>query len=674
MRVRTDFPRKIREIETLWVPLSDGTRLAARVWLPVDAEDDPVPVILESIPYRRRDGTAQGDALTHPWWAGHGYAAVRLDIRGSGDSGGVLHDEYLAQEQDDIVEAIAWLAEQPWCSGSVGMIGISWGGFAALQVAARRPPALKAIITCCSTDDRYTEDVHYMGGCLLNDGISWGSGIFGVVSRAPDPTVVGDAWRDMWLKRLNESGCPLIDWTRHQRRDAFWQHGSVNEDYDAITCAVYAVGGWTDGYTNAILRLMENLKAPRRALIGPWTHVYPHFGTPGPAIGFLQDGLRWWDRWLKGIDNGLDDEPAMQIWMQKDMQADPMDFGISGHWIAEQTWPPGDGGTLNLALGDGDLITGQAPDLRFHHSSPLACGMASGEWCPRDGGGVGPEYQADQRQDDLMSLCFDSAPLDDDIEILGYPELTLDLEVDKPQAQMCVRLNEVTPDGHSTRVTYGLLNLSHRHGHGDPQSMEPGERATVRLRLNAVAYRFSKGCRLRLAISTGYWPLGWPSPELVTLTLSTGGSSLALPLRLPNDMEEKAPTFEPPESSPPLAVTELSPSASKRTLTEDIGTGERVLHHVEETGRSRLDGIDLVTEKRSEEVFTIREGDPTSARTDMLRVVTAERGDWKVTTETRIAFTCDAENFFIQASLDAFENDEPVANRRWDETIPRDHS
>jgi len=673
MHVRNEFPRKIREIETLWLPLPDGTRLAARVWLPADAAADPVPAILEAIPYRRRDGTAAGDALTHPWWAGHGYAAIRLDLRGSGDSDGVLLDEYLAQEQDDLVAAIAWIAAQPWCSGALGMIGISWGGFAALQVAARRPPALKAIITCCSTDDRYTDDVHYMGGCLLNDGISWGSGIFIVVSRTPDPTVVGERWRDMWLKRLNESGCPLIDWFRHQRRDAFWQHGSVNEDYEAIDCAVYAVGGWTDGYTNAILRLMESLKGPRRALIGPWTHVYPHFGTPGPAIGFLQESLRWWDRWLKGIENGIDDDPAMMIWMQEKMVADPMDFAIAGGWIAETAWPPGDGGKLTHFLGDGVLTTEAGPDLTFRHGSPLACGLGGGEWCPRDGGGVGPEFQWDQRRDDAMSLCFDSASLDEDIEILGYPELTFELAVDRPQAQIAVRLNEVRPDGHSTRVTFGLLNLSHRNGHGDPVPMEPGRRTTITLRLNALAYRFSAGCRLRLAISTSYWPMVWPSPEPVTLTLATRGSSLTLPRRAPNEADAKLVPFETAETSPPLAVTELAPGRSIRTLTRDVGTGESVLRHIEDTGLNRFDGIGLASQKISEESFSIRDGDPISARMDALRVVRAERGDWRIRTETHVTVSCDSKNFFIAASLDAFENDEPVVNRRWDETIPRDH-
>jgi hypothetical protein len=303
----------------------------------------------------------------------------------------------------------------------------------------------------------------------------------------------------------------------------------------------------------------------------------------------------------------------------------------------------------------------------------MACGLGGGEWCPRDGGGVGPEFQWDQRHDDAMSLCFDSAPLDEDVDVLGYPELTLDLEVDRPQAQIAVRLSEVRPDGHSSRVTYGLLNLSHRDGHADPAPMVPGDRTQVTLRLNAVAYRFSAGCRPRLAISTSYWPLAWPSPEPVKLTIHTSGSSLTLPRRAPSAADAKLTAFEPAECSPPLAVTAVAPDSSTRTLTHDVGTGEIVLHHVEDTGRNRLDGIGLTTQKISEETFTIRDGDPASARTDMVRTVRSERDDWKIRTETRLTFSCDAKNFFIKASLDAFENDAPVVNRRWDETIPRDH-
>jgi len=672
MTVRTTFPRTIREEPTLWIPMADGRRLAARMWIPEDAGDDPVPAIVESIPYRRRDGTILGDAPTHPWWAGHGYAAIRLDIAGSGDSDGLLQDEYLASEQDDVCEALAWIAAQPWCNGNTGMIGISWGGFAALQVAARRPPSLKAIITVCSTDERYNDDVHHMGGCLLNDGVSWGSGIFAGLSRWPDPTVVGERWKEMWLERLNETGCPFIDWISHQRRDDFWKHGSVCEDYGAIEAAVYAVGGWTDGYTNALLRLMEHLPGPKRALVGPWTHVYPHFGTPGEPMGFLQEGMRWWDRWLKGIENGIEDEPALTIWQQEDLHAHPMDFRIGGHWIGERAWPPVTD-TLTLHAGHGTLGADPAPGHSVDHRSPLECGMGGGEWCPRDGGGVGPEFQADQRIDDNLSLCFETAPLDDDITILGAPEMVLNLAVDRPQAQICVRLSEVTPGGQASRVTFSPFNLSHRHSHERPEAMTPGTFETVTVRLNDTAYRFRKGNRIRVAVSTGYWPMTWPSPETVTLTVKSDGTCLRLPLRQGAGADDALPVFEQAEFAPDHPSTTVTPDASRRTLTRDIATGALVLHHEEDTGRTHITDIDLTVSKRSLETFTIVEGDPASARTDMVRIVEAWRGDWSPRTETRMTVTCDRESFHVTASLEAFEGDNKSVERHWEETIPRDH-
>ncbi|MEY8839860.1 CocE/NonD family hydrolase, partial [Cribrihabitans sp. XS_ASV171] len=298
--IKTDFPRKVREIENIWIPMPDGTKLAARIWLPEDAEADPVPAILEYLPYRKRDGTVERDHLTHPYFAGHGYAGVRVDMRGTGDSEGVCLGEYLMQEQDDALAVIEWLAAQPWCSGKVGMIGISWGGFNGLQVAARQPQALGAVITLCSTDDRYADDIHFMGGAMLTEKLGWGATAFAIANTPPDPAIVGDRWRDMWVERLENNGLWFLDWVRHQRRDAFYQHGSICEDYSAVQVPVYAVGGYADGYTNPIFRMMQNLSCPRKALVGPWAHKYPHFATPGPRIGFLQEALRWWDQHLKG--------------------------------------------------------------------------------------------------------------------------------------------------------------------------------------------------------------------------------------------------------------------------------------------------------------------------------------------------------------------------------------
>src|SRR5271155_3909166 len=356
----TTFPRKVRVIEHMSISLKDGTTLAARVWLPDDAEQNPVPAILEYLPYRKRDGTYERDALTHPYLAGYGYAGVRVDIRGSGESGGLLFDEYTKQEQDDALEVIAWLAAQPWCSGAVGMMGISWGGFNGLQVAARRPPALKAIVTICSTDDRYRDDVHYMGATKLNSGFAWASFLFGSVCRPPDPALAGEQWRDMWLRRLENVPLFLERWLRHQHRDAYWKHGSVCEDYSAIQCAVYAVGGWTDGYTNAIPRLLEHLTAPRKGLIGPWAHGYPHVAKPGPQIGFLQEMLRWWDHWLKGIDTGVMDEPMLRAWMTDSVRPAPYHEELPGRWIAEPAWPPRAIELRRLHFTDAGLRAGEA--------------------------------------------------------------------------------------------------------------------------------------------------------------------------------------------------------------------------------------------------------------------------------------------------------------------------
>ncbi|MGH3015726.1 MAG: CocE/NonD family hydrolase, partial [Gaiellaceae bacterium] len=340
MTVRTEFPRRVREIEHTWIKLADGTRLAARIWLPEDAEDDPVPAILEFLPYRKTDGTAIRDAARQPYLAGFGYAAVRVDVRGTGESDGTLTDEYTEQEQEDALEVLAWLRAQPWCDGTLGMWGISWGGFNSLQIAARRPPGLRAIVTLCSTDDRYADDVHYRGGCVLAlDMLHWASSMLTWNARPPDPRLYGEGWREAWLERL-ETLTPWIEhWLGHQRRDGYWQHGSVCEDYAAIECPVFAVGGFADGYTNAVPRLLAGLSVPRKGLVGPWAHAFPDDALPGPSIGFLQECVRWFDHWLKGAGNGVMDEPMLRVWMQDSVAPRPQYELRPGRWVAEPAWP-----------------------------------------------------------------------------------------------------------------------------------------------------------------------------------------------------------------------------------------------------------------------------------------------------------------------------------------------
>ena len=266
MRVVTDLPRPVRVMDHVWIPLSDGIRLGARIWLPDDAEGEPVPAILEYLPYRKGDGTATRDQPRHAYFAGHGYAVLRVDIRGSGESGGLLPDEYLPQEQQDAIEVLEWIAAQPWCTGDVGMFGISWGGFNGLQVAAHAPQELKTVITLCSTDDRYADDVHYRGGSVLAlEMLSWGASMLSFNAIPPDPEVAGSEWREMWLERLDAVDPYEHEWLRHQRRDDYWKQGSVCEDFSAIGVRSTRSAGGSTATPRRCSGLSRALARPRRA-------------------------------------------------------------------------------------------------------------------------------------------------------------------------------------------------------------------------------------------------------------------------------------------------------------------------------------------------------------------------------------------------------------------------
>ncbi|MEO9176722.1 MAG: CocE/NonD family hydrolase, partial [Gaiellales bacterium] len=465
-RIQREFPHAT-EVRDEWIELGDGVRLFARIVLPVDAARDHVPALLEYLPYRLSDGTTLRDARHHPWYAGHGYASVRVDMRGSGNSEGLLLGEYLPREQADGVEVIAWLAAQPWCTGRVGIFGISWGGFNGLQIAAHRPPALGAVISLCSTDDRYADDVHFTGGCVLgSEVLSWPSYMLGVNALPPLPEDVGDGWRERWLERLEGTPPFLEEWLRHMRRDAFWKQGSICEDFGAVTCPVYMVGGWADGYTNAIPRTLEGLSAagtPCKGLIGPWAHGYAELATPGPQIGFLQESLRWWDHWLKDVPTGIMDEPILRAWIQEPVAPATSYATRPGRWIAERAWPSPRIERLRLALRtDGALAALPGEPGLLETRGHEGAGSDAGNWCPY---GAPADFPGDQRGEDALALTFDSAPLDELIEILGTPVVTLELRSDRPQAHVAIRLTDLAPDGASLLVSRGLLNLSHLDDH-----------------------------------------------------------------------------------------------------------------------------------------------------------------------------------------------------------------
>jgi putative CocE/NonD family hydrolase len=674
MQVLRELPRPIREIEQLWIPLADGDRMSARAWIPVDADEHPVPVIVEYHPYRKRDLSAINNEPMHGYLAGHGYASVRLEIRGSGESDGILRDEYLPQELSDACEAIAWLTSQPWSAGKAGMIGNSWSGFNALQVAALRPPALGAIVTSCSTDDRYADDMHYMGGCLLTDMLDWGTLFQVLLALPPDPALVGDRWRGMWQARIIALGTPPIEtWLRHQLRDAFWRHGSVGEDFSRIQVPVLAVGGWLDGYRNAIPRLLAGLDVPRRGVIGPWAHAYPHLATPGPGYDFLAEVVRWFDHWLKGEDTGAMAEPMLRAWMAEDVPAAPFYPTTPGRWVGETSWPSPRIATQRLHLA-GDRLAVDAPPANAatprRWSSPDTTGLAGGEWCPYGTGGKGPEFPADQREDDGRSLTWDAPPLDERLEILGAPVVELEVAVDRPSAFVAVRLCDVRPDGASTRVSFGVLNLTHRDGHAATRPMRPGEPARVRVQLNDTGYAFQPGHHLRLAVSTQYWPMVWPSPEPVQLTVH--GGTLDLPVRPPNPDDAKLRDLGEPTWGPEAPITVLRPGHWGRDITTDAMTGTTSVKNTVEGPLNHQDRIGRALAVTGFDRSTIVAGDPAATTAESRRAFEIVRDGTTIRVSADVRLACTTDDFVLDVTMAASEDGRDVWDRAWHATIPRE--
>ena len=654
--------------DPLFVRLADGTRIAITLWRP--DTDARVPVVVEMVPYRRRDGTVARDMEIHPWLAAHGIACARIDLRGSGDSDGILADEYLPLEQEDACEIIAHLAAEPWCNGNVGMTGISWGGFNALQVAARRPPALKAIIANCATDDRYADDIHYMGGALLTEQEMWSNFMLVKNAMAPDPQIVGDRWREMWESRLAANRSLSEVWLTHQRRDDYWRQGSVCEDFSRIECAVMAVCGWEDSYSNFVPRLLENLKGPKLGIVGPWSHSYPCRGAPGPLIGYLQEALRWWRHWLCGEDTGIMAEPLYRVWITGEERPRPFYLpDHAGRWAAEDEWPSPRIEWRRLHLNAGGLGREAAGGKTLAVCSPATAGRDCGRW-----GGYGgscPDMPIDQRREDGLALCFDTVPLEGDLTLLGAAELDLLVSVDQPLVNVAARLCDVYPDGTSALITYGVLNLSHRDSHADPAPCPVGMPFRVRLKLNDFARTVPKGHRIRLALANQHWPILWPQPNLSTLSVATGDSTIALPVRPPSKRDSDV-SFEDAVTADPVPSTVLREGFDSRIVTEDVGSGVETIALVSDHGRVRYDDRAITVSSSNHDTMSIRADDPLSAKLATEYRWAVESGQARTESFARTELTADETHFSLSWRIEARERGKLVHSASATRRIRRD--
>ncbi|EDY2188188.1 CocE/NonD family hydrolase [Salmonella enterica subsp. enterica] len=666
---KSDFEYDWDVVGNEWILLKDGTRLSSRIWMP--KTDTPVPAILEYIPYRKQDGTRTRDEPMHGYFAGNGYVAIRVDMRGTGESDGLCMDEYLLQEQDDALEVIDWISKQPWCDGNVGMMGKSWGGFNSLQVAARRPPALRAIICVGFTDDRFNQDIHYKGGCLLNDNFWWGNIMLAYQSRGVDSDIKPDSWKKETVTRLESMPLWMQNWMEHQTRDAYWKHGSVCENYSAIQVPVFAIDGWSDSYTNTVLTLLNGLDVPRKGIIGPWAHVYAHDGYPAPAMDFLGEATKWWDKWLKGIDNDTLDCPLVQLWLEDSMKPGTIHPVSNGRWVGLDSWPSTDVTEREYYLTSGsllDMVNSRKETLEL--CTPLNHGILANEWM---GAGVEGENPADQRIDDGMAAVFDSRILERETEIVGYPVFEVELISDKPVSMLFAQLSDIHPDGSSTRVSWGVMNLTHLQGHDKVVPLTPGEPVMVTVTLDVCGHNFPSGHRIRLSIANSFWPMFWPSPELATLTLDLSTARLRLPVFVGKDC--KGPSMD-AKCAPLTPVTILSEGNVDRYVTYDLVTDTWTtvtngVGGVFGEGIYRFDDIGTVVEHNLKRELVLSNKDPLTAKYTITQKMKNGRDGWLTDTDIVMTQTAGKDYFYLTGRMETKINGEPVFHRDYDEKIKR---
>ncbi|TFG93318.1 MAG: CocE/NonD family hydrolase, partial [Myxococcales bacterium] len=533
-------------LEEAWIPLPDGVRLAADLFVPTGgAAGERFPVLLEYLPYRKAESRARNHAL-YSYFVRRGYVVARVDIRGTGNSEGrLIAYEYTDREQEDGEVVIDWLAKQPFSTGKIGMFGISWGGFNAIHLAMRNPPALAAIVAVDATDDLYQDDVHFIDGILHVDSWEMSQDLDNARPGAPDYRIDEAYFRDRF-----DSRPWMLTYKRQQRDGPFWDRTALKARYDSIRVPTFVIGGWYDGYRDSVPRMLEHLKAPIKAIVGPWSHSFPHDANPQPRIEWRREALRWFDHWLQGRDTGILDEPRFAVFVRRWHPPGPVLERVEGEWRWEEGWPIERIRERTLYPQPDHLLAGEASAADTHRlrSVPTAGAEAGGPvmWWG--------DAAHDQRPTDAMSLVYDSAPLAQELEILGFPRALLQVSADAPLAHWFARLSDVAPDGTVTQVAGAGRNGAHRASATEPKALEPGQPFSLDIEMHFTSWVFPKGHRIRLAINNAQWPMFWPTPYPMITTLELGGdlpTRLVLPV-VPEALRP-APVFDPPEPDPELA-------------------------------------------------------------------------------------------------------------------------
>ena len=558
----------IRIERDLRIPVRDGIRLAANLYRP--AAPGRYPALLQYTPYLKdgiggRGGVEVGQIAL----ARRGYACLSLDIRGYGESEGVLSPPFAPSEKWDGHDALAWIAEQPWCTGRTGVWGISYGGDTALSIASTRPPSLGAIVAIHAIDDEYT-GAFWPHGCrgALTGEIDWGFRMAGI--QLLPPLRFGEGWRARWRARLEAIDRPF-PFTWHAIPPETW--ASWAADVEAIEAPTFAVSAWHDCYPRETVAYHDRLRGPRRLLLGPWKHELPDLALHHP-IGFFSTMADWFDRWLKGRqDTAAVNGPAVTFYEQH-----------GAGWRTSECWPPRTAVIRELFAGPGGTLSSEPPlepGEDVYRVDPTV-GLAALPW---DWTTSTPPAPPDLSPDDHRALCWTTVPYPAGVRITGPLEVVVALRADRPDVPLRAWLADVAPSGFSTLISQGWVRPAHLVG----GPLDPARVYEIRVPLNPTSYRLPSGHRLRLAVAGAHFPAIVPAPDVATFRVVRtrgGGTRLRLPVEPDDAPSGPAPTFEPPAPDRPTALLESRSEHAVRRALDDRSAGYE-LHRV---SRVRLDG------------------------------------------------------------------------------------
>jgi predicted acyl esterase len=660
------YAQGVKVEKNVLIPMRDEVRLAADLYVPEPDPGEPLPVVMEYIPYRK-DEVAPGSRF-YEYLPRHGYIVARIDIRGTGGSDGINTDEYVLQEQLDGYDAIEWLAAQPFCDSHVSQMGISYGGFTSLQVATHQPPHLASIIPMYFTDDRYTDDCHYRGGHLRKyyDVGHYGNFMIAYNALPPYPEWAGGDWATIWEEHVAHNEPYLLKWLKHQTDGPYWRHGSVRDIADRITCPVFMIGGWRDGYPNPPLRLYQALGVPKKVLVGPWNHAVPDVAVPGPRIDYLYEVVRWLDHWCKGKNTGIMDEPPVVVYMQHYERPVVDRLEAAGQWRAETDWPPPGTGERTLHLAEAGSLTGQpGGDGADTFEYVATVGATGGLWS----GGLQFGLPGDQRPDEAFSLVYTSAPLEGDVHLLGRPSVLVYASSTATVIGFASSLSDVAPDGASHLLAKGMLNATRRTSLTDPEPLTPGEVYELQIEIDTTAWVFPMGHRIRLAIASADWPNVWPTPQPATNTVYRGEarpSRLILPTVPP--LGSATPPQYRPSSRAMVRHSDRTEPPSWEVVHDLLGGRSQV--RIREATDERINDTTAVRREYSL-VADCDPYEPSSASAHGRHLSRIARPNSVIEGSSDVLIQATATHFDVTIDLVLSVNGIMHHSKRWVETVPR---